>query len=442
MNEDKKSNRIMQSLVSKAYFKMGLAVFLVGLALILCYYYINHFDVIQAGWDKINGILLPFYLGIIMAYLLCPVYNASVKFYYQKVKNTSKSPRHAMKIARILGTIISLLLVLIIVAGLLIMIIPGLYESISTLIPRLPYYFNSTINLIESHLNQQNEVSQYVSENLDTFRDRIGEWLQNRLLPASEIIVARVSTGVAATIGGVFDFIVALIISVYILNSKELFMAQSKKFIRAVFTPEHAEAIFELGRLSNNTFGGFINGKIIDSFIIGVICFVAMTILDLPMAMMISVIVGVTNIIPFFGPFIGAIPSALLLIMIKPFAALEFVILIIILQQLDGNIIGPKILGKATKLSSFWVMFAIIVGGGLFGFLGMILGVPVFAVFYTYFARAINRMLKKKHIDSDTLAYEDFSKYGVSKTELFGKERLTDEPEKITDITPGDKDKG
>ena len=228
--------------------------------------------------------------------------------------------------------------------------------------------------------------------------------------------------------------LVALIICVYILNSKELFMAQGKKFINAVFTKEHAEAIFELGRLSNNTFGGFINGKIIDSIIIGIICFIAMTILKLPMAMMISVVVGVTNIIPFFGPFIGAVPSALLLVLIKPMAALEFIILIIVLQQLDGNIIGPKILGKATKLASFWVMFAIIVGGGLFGFLGMILGVPVFAVFYTYAARGINKLLKKKNIDSDTLAYEDFSKYGASKTELFGMERVTDGPEETKDI--------
>ena len=441
MNEDKKSNRIMQSLVSKAYFKMGLAVFLVGLALIICVYYINHFSVIQAGWERINRILLPFYLGIVMAYLLCPVYNASVKFYYQKVKPTSKSPRHAMKVSRIIATILSLLVILIIVVGLILMIIPNLYESITTLVPRLPYYFNSTVALIESHMNQDNIVSQYISENLDNISGRIGEWLQTRLLPASEVIISRVSTGVAATIGGIFDFIVALIICVYILNSKELFMAQAKKFILAVFSREHAEAIFELGRLSNNTFGGFINGKIIDSFIIGVICFIAMTILDLPMAMMISVIVGVTNIIPFFGPFIGAIPSALLLLLIKPVACLEFVILIVVLQQLDGNIIGPKILGKATKLSSFWVMFAIIVGGGLFGFIGMILGVPVFAVLYTYFARAINRLLRKKHIDSDTLAYEDFSKYGVSKTELFGKERITDEPEKITDTVTSVKDK-
>ena len=436
MNEDRKGNR-MYSLVEKAYFKMGLAVFLTGLALILSYYCINHFSVISAGWAKLNKILLPFYLGIIMAYLLCPVYNTTVKYFYGLLKNRAKTPRKAMKLSRVIGTVIALLVIIVVIVGLIMMIIPNLYESITTLVPRLPGYFNSTVDLIESHLDDQNMVTQYIAKSLDDVNTRFTEWMQEKLLPASEVIIRRVSSGVVATVGGIFDVFVALIICIYVLNSKELFMAQGTKFIKAVFSKERAEAIFELGRLSNNTFGGFINGKIIDSIIIGIICFIVMTILKLPMAMMISVIVGVTNIIPFFGPFIGAVPSALLLVLIKPMAALEFIILIILLQQLVGNIIGPKILGKATKLSSFWVMFAIIVGGGLFGFLGMILGVPVFAVLYTYIARGINRLLKKKNIDSDTLAYEDFTKYGASKTELFGMERVTDAIEETENTVSG-----
>lgn len=433
MNEDKKGNKI-HSLVGKAYFKMGFAVFLVGFALILSVYFINHFSVISNAWSKLNSILTPFYLGIIMAYLLCPVYNSTVKFFYSNLKNKLKTPNKAMKLSRVIGTVVALLVIIIVVAGLIMMIIPNLYESITTLVPRLPGYINSTVAVIESHLDDQNMVTEYISKNLDALNEKATEWFRNSLLPATEVIISRVSSGVVATVGGIFDVFVALIICVYILNSKELFMAQGKKLINALFSKEHAEAIFELGRLSNNTFGGFINGKIIDSIIIGIICFICMTLLKLPMAMMISVVVGVTNIIPFFGPFIGAIPSALLLVLIKPVAALEFLILIVVLQQLDGNIIGPKILGKATKLSSFWVMFAIIVGGGLFGFLGMILGVPVFAVVYTYVARGINKLLNKKKIDSDTLAYEDFSKYGASKTELFGMERVNDGPEETQDI--------
>ena len=218
-------------------------------------------------------------------------------------------------------------------------------------------------------------------------------------------------------------------ICVYILNSKEKFIAQGQKLILAVFKKERADQIFELGRLSNQTFGGFINGKILDSIIIGIICFIMMNILKLPMAILISVIVGLTNIIPFFGPFIGMVPSALILLIIEPVAALKFIIMVLVLQQIDGNIIGPKILGKTTKLASFWVMFAIIVGGGLFGFPGMILGVPFFAIVYTYISRAINRRLEEKKLETDTLLYEDFSKYDINKEDIFGKERINKEAE-------------
>ena len=225
------------------------------------------------------------------------------------------------------------------------------------------------------------------------------------------------------------DIFVALIICVYVLNSKEKFIAQTKKLVLAVFKPDMAKELFELGTLSNETFGGFINGKIIDSIIIGIICFAAMSAMGLPLAMLISVIVGLTNIIPFFGPFIGAVPSAVILLIIEPVSALKFVIMVLILQQIDGNIIGPKILGKTTKLASFWVMFAIIVSGGLFGFVGMVLGVPVFAIIYTYISRAVNRKLEKREIETDTLHYEDFSKYDINKEDLFGKERFNKEAE-------------
>ncbi len=436
MNDEKRESKF-HNLVSRAYFKQGLSIFLVGLALIICFYMFNHFDVISKGISKVNSILTPFYLGIILAYLLCPVYNASVRSMYGLLKNRLKTPRKALRTSRVIGTVVAVLVIILLVTGLIMMIIPSLYESVSTLVPRLPLYFNSTIKLIESHLNDQNEVSKYITENLDNLSAKTMEWVQNKLVPASEVIITRVSSGVVATIGGIMDCLIALIICVYILNSKELFTAQGKKLIKALFKKEHADAIFELGRLSNNTFGGFINGKIIDSIIIGIICFICMTILNLPMAMLISVTVGVTNIIPFFGPFIGAIPSALLLLLINPVACLKFVILVLVLQQVDGNIIGPKILGKATKLTSFWVMFAIIVGGGLFGFPGMILGVPMFAVIYTYAARGVNKLLARKNINSDTLVYEDYSKYGATKEELFGKERLGDGFKETSDTDTG-----
>ena len=264
---------------------------------------------------------------------------------------------------------------------------------------------------ISANVDQNPELAALLQGKLENMSDTVILWAQDKVLPGAEAIL----TGLVGTLGTVLDIFVALIICVYILNSKELFAAQARKLILATFKQERAEKFFELGRLSNQTFGGFINGKIIDSAIICILCFVVLTIFEIPMTMLISVVVGVTNIIPFFGPFIGAIPSIIILLIVEPIAALKFGIIILIIQQLDGNIIG---------LASFWVMFAIIVGGGLFGFPGMILGVPVFAILYTYLSRGVNAKLESKMLDTCTIAYEDFSKYNVDKEEIFCEDRI------------------
>lgn len=439
MNDDRKRSRA-GAIVSKAYFKQGLAVFLIGSALIITYYYVNHFSVLKGGISRINDILAPFYLGIIIAYLLCPIFNLVVRRIYPLIKNKFKTPRKAFGFSKFIATLVSLIVLFVVITGLILMIIPSLYESIVGLVPKLPRYIDSSIAAIESHLSEDNDVARYITDNLDALSTRFTQWMQEKVLPASEVLFTTVTTGIRTTISAVLDFVIAVIISVYILNSKELFIAQGKKLIRSIFNERHAEALFELGILTNNTFGGFINGKIIDSFIMGVLCFIIMSILGMPMEVLISVIIGVTNIIPFFGPFIGAIPSAFLLLLIDPISCIKFLIMILILQQVDGNIIGPKILGKATKLSSFWVMFAILVGGGLFGFAGMVVGVPFFAVIYTYVARGINNSLRRKDIETDTLAYEDFSKYGTTKTELFGREGGYNGSGELTENDPGTED--
>ena len=301
------------------------------------------------------------------------------------------------------------------------MVLPDLWESIMGLIANLPDTVTKVSNWVQLNLDENPQLAAFLGDKLDSIYDTAISWAQTKLVPNVEAILSNVSVGVIGTFGVIIDVFVALIICVYILNSKEIFVAQTKKMILALFKPQRAENIFELGRITNETFGGFINGKIIDSIIIGIICFIAMTLLKLPLTMLISVVIGVTNVIPFFGPFIGAIPSIIILLLIDPVAALKFAIMVLALQQLDGNIIGPKILGKSTNLASFWVMFAIIVAGGLFGFVGMVLGVPVFAVVYTYIRRGINNRLAEKELPTDTLLYEDFSKY---KLEDFDKEAV------------------
>ena len=408
--------------LNNKYLQQALMFLLIGVILIVAYYVVNHIPVIKNGFDKLNDILMPFYIGIVMAYLLCPIYNATVRLVYRRSKTRFKKQIKCFRLARVCGTLAALALLIVVVAGLLMLVLPSLWESITGLVIAAPDMVSRAQEWISTNVDQNPELAAILQGKLANLSETLILWAQDKVLPGAEAIFS----GVMGTLGTVLDIFVALIICVYILNSKELFAAQSRKLVLALFSEERAEKIFELGKLSNQTFGGFINGKIIDSAIIGVLCFIVLTIFKIPMTMLISVVVGVTNIIPFFGPFIGAIPSIIILLIIDPISSLKFAIIILVIQQLDGNIIGPKILGKTTKLASFWVMFAIIVGGGLFGFLGMILGVPVFALIYTYTSRGINAKLQSKELETDTFSYENFSKYNVSKEEIFCENREKD----------------
>lgn len=397
------------------YMQQALMLLFVGAVLIIAYYVVNHMPVIKSGLDKLNDILMPFYIGIVMAYLLCPIYNATVRLVYRRNRTRFRNQTKCFRLARVCGTLAALALLIVVVAGLLILVLPSLWESITGLVVAAPDMVSRAQEWISTNADQNPELAIILQGKLANLSETLVLWAQDKVLPGAEAIFS----GVVGTLGTVLDIFVALIICVYILNSKELFSAQARKLVLALFSRERAEKIFELGRLSNQTFGGFINGKIIDSAIIGLLCFIVLTIFKIPMTMLISVVVGVTNIIPFFGPFIGAIPSIIILLIMDPISSLKFAIIILVIQQLDGNIIGPKILGKTTKLASFWVMFAIIVGGGLFGFLGMILGVPVFALIYTYTSRGINAKLQSKTLETDTFSYENFGKYNISKEEIF-----------------------
>ena len=201
--------------------------------------------------------------------------------------------------------------------------------------------------------------------------------------------------------------LIGIIVSVYLLFSKEKFMRQSKKVIYALCKPKRANFILHIGRKANEIFGGFIIGKIIDSAIVGVLCFAGVSIFKMPYPLLISMIVGVTNVIPVFGPYIGAIPCALLIFLVDPMKGIGFIIFIILLQQLDGNVIGPKILGESTGLSSFWVIFAILIAGKMFGIGGMVIGVPMFALIYYVIKLFIQQKLEAKNLPTDTELYTD-----------------------------------
>lgn len=404
------------------YFKFGMAVFLAGVGILLCYYLLYNTLEVKRFFRDINGILTPFYLGIIMAYLLCPIYNNVLRIVYKRNRGRFKSHLRDYRFARVTATIVSFIVLVVVLVGFFMLIIPELLNSIVGLVGDIPVYVENAIDWIEKTVVENPELAALLEGRLEDAAQSVLQWGQENVIPGAEALLTKISIGIVGTFEVMIDFLVSLIICIYVLNSKEIFMAQAKKFILAVFSRKHATELMEFGELCNSTFGGFINGKIIDSIIIGIICFVAMTIFKLPLPVLISVVVGITNIIPFFGPFIGAVPSIILLLFIEPWAAVKFAVMILVLQQLDGNVIGPKILGKTTRLASFWVMFAIIVGGGMFGFAGMILGVPTMAILYTYMARFINRRLEVKKLNNKTEVYENFDKYRINKEDIFGKD--------------------
>lgn len=408
--------------IKSSYVKLGLSVFVAGIGLLLCYYLLYNTNNVFEILSTINGILTPFYIGIIMAYLLCPVYNRTLRYVYKTNRGRFGKYTRDYKLARLVATFMALMVLLFVIVGFLMLIIPELVNSIVGLVSDIPQFVEHFTEWVQKHIAQNPELAALIQGRVETASETLLVWAQENVIPGAEAILAGVSEGIMNTFATIVDLLVSLVICVYILNSKEIFQAQARKFILAVFSPKKADDIFEFGRICNETFGGFINGKIIDSIIIGIICFIAMNLLGLPLAVLISVVVGVTNIIPFFGPFIGAIPSVILLLFISPWDALEFGIMVLVLQQVDGNIIGPKILGKTTKLASFWVMFAILVGGGLFGFVGMVLGVPTMAVFYVYMKRMINGKLAARDLPTRTEVYEDLSKYEIDKEDIFGKE--------------------
>ena len=402
--------------------RQGVMLFLVGLALIAAWFAIHNTENLLGGIESINDILMPFYIGFVLAYLTCPVYNGTVRNLYPLLEKLMKK-KLAYRISRLLASVVALITLIGAVGGFCLLIIPDLIASITGLIQGMPDTIEQISTWFVVHVEENPQLADLFQDNLQMIMDKASDWFQRIIQPAIDTVLSGAAVGIIGTVNIIFDVFVSLIVCVYVLNSKEMFQAQAKKLILAMFKKERAEAIFELGNITNKTFGGFINGKIIDSIIIGIICFIVMSLLKMPMPTLISVIVGITNVIPFFGPFIGAGPSIILILMVDPIEAVKFAVWILILQQLDGNIIGPKILGDNTGLASFWVLFSIIVSGGLFGFVGMVVGVPCFAVIYTYITRFVNGRLKKKGLETDTAVYEEFTKYEINKEDIFGKER-------------------
>lgn len=347
----------------------------IGLS-IAFFFLIYRFDGLQKGFSLLAGILMPFIYGGVIAYLLRPFCNR-----IEDLLNRCLPARYRKAVDGI-AVAASVLFGLLVVYALFMLIIPQLINSVITLSTN----FQSQLDLFMAWLTRffaDNEaVYRFLNESYDTLRDTFTSWLRTSVMPSIRQIVSGVGVSVLNVLVVLKNVLIGVIAAVYFLSTRKRFAAQGKLLLYSIFRPHWADLILEEIAYIDRTFGGFIIGKIVDSAIIGVLCYIVCVIAKFPSALLVSVIIGVTNVIPFFGPFIGAVPATLLILITDPIKALWFVGFIFILQQLDGNVIGPKILGNTTGLSSFWVLFSILLFGGLWGFVGMIVGVPLFAVLY------------------------------------------------------------
>lgn len=425
--ENEKSKKRFQPLNS--YKWQGLMWFLVIVACIAFGFIILRFDSIIKDFQVLLGILKPIIIGIILAYILNPVMKSFEKFFYRIFKKESSDPK-AKKQIRSISLLITIILFLVVIGILLAAILPDLAVSISNLVTDLPGYVSSFSNWI-SHLSVDDKYQVYVQQILDQ-TEHVETWIKTSLSSQLNEIVATLKAGILGVFNVLYNFFIGLIVSIYILSTKEKFKAQSKKLLYAVFQENTSNSILQIARDSDKIFLGFLTGKIIDSAIIGIICFIFLSIFQIPYTLIVSVIVGITNIIPFFGPYIGGIPSAILIFLADPKAGIFFIIFIVILQQIDGNLIGPKILGNTTGLSAFWVIFSILLGSGLFGFAGMIFGVPVFAVIYHIIHQLVNKQIARKKMPLETDKYADV--YRVEQASLVYKPRTQDIEEKVEEL--------
>lgn len=390
----------------RTYIYWGVTALTVLLLLVAAVFVVMRWSLVAALGAKIANILAPVIYGAVFAYLLNPVYNRVQAAVMKMTEKIITQEEGRKRLGGFLGTLASLFLLVAVVVGLISMLIPQLINSIRGVMETLPASINNLEIWLEKVLADNPDLEQQVMQHYGAAADYLQNWLTNVVVPNIYRIIGSVSSGVVLVVRAVFDILIGLIVMVYLLNMKEKLLAQAKMIIYGLFPLKIANKVIEEGRYVHQVFGGFIIGKLLDSLIIGLICFVLLGFANMPYVLLVSVIVGVTNVIPFFGPFIGAIPSAFLILLSDPMKCLYFLIFILLLQQFDGNILGPKILGDSTGLSSFWVLFSILLFGGLMGFVGMIIAVPTFAVIYRLVTEFTTWKLGKKALSDSLDSYD------------------------------------
>lgn len=394
----------MKEKFENKYIAWGVTIFSVFAALILLFFAIYRWDYIAGFIGTVVTIMMPFIYGSAIAYLMNPV----VKFFENKVfnklvKKFSKKKKDRKRLCRILSLCTSTIIFLGLIIGAISFLIPEMLKSLEMLVMNINTYLSNSKELLIKIFGGSTAVNEFINENYGRFSEFMNTAFNQGVF---DNMMLTISNSIFGTLKFLYNLIIGYIIAIYVLIDKEKFKAQSKKLLYTLFDYDRINIILENARYTDKVFGGFFAGKLVDSLIIGIICFICMIVMQMPYSLIVSVIVGVTNIIPYFGPFIGAIPSAFLIFLVDPGKSVLFIVFIFILQQIDGNIIGPKILGNKTGLSSFWVLFSLLIFGGLFGMVGMILGVPLFSILYSFINGVLKRRLKAKNLPEDSKDYE------------------------------------
>lgn len=388
----------MKKLVNNKVFQIGVTAFLVIAASILFCFLLLNIKVLWGFICMLVKILMPLIVGLVLAYIMNPI----VKMFENKVFNKMEKP----VVKRNVSILCTLVIIIGILAALISVIIPQLLESIQSLIVNVPTYFKNIGDLIMNFV-KSNNLEESILNNYDNITKNALDIINKIVIPTDVSMVNKVSSGITGAFNFVFNLVIGTVFAVYILANANNFKAQSRKFLYSIFNVEKVNDFLEEINHVNQIFLHFLGGKICDSSIVAVTVFLFLLIFKFPYPLLIAVIIGLTDLIPYFGPYIGTIPSALLICMVSPVKAITFILFIIVLQQIDGNLITPRIQKQATGLPSFWVLFAITLFGGLFGIIGLLIGVPCFTIIYELIIEHINKRLKRKNLPIETEYYKD-----------------------------------
>lgn len=449
---------------NKSYLGWGLTAFFVIVGSIIVCIALLNLDSIMSAVGTFFGAIQPIFYGFIIAYLLAPIMTffetrCFNKLFKQKKNEKAEAPESELSSvpdgeipdakydhlepyvkntkSRILSIIVTMLIFIGIIVGIGTAIIPQLGSTITLLASNIPGYIDDTSEWVKGALADYPQIAEELTNIINEAGSTFKNFLSTSILPQIGDYFGFLTSGIMSLIGFVLNIIFGLVVSIYCLFSKELFASQMKKVIYCIFSVKHANGIISSARKIHKSFGGFITGTLIDSFVVACLTFIVTTIFNVPFALLVSVVMGVMNIIPYFGPFIGIVPCLLLIFLEEPIMCLVFLAIALVIQNLNGNIISPRILGESTGLSSFWVVFAILAGQGIFGFWGLIIGIPLFAVIFSTAKTLISGRLVKKGLPPDSGHYSDIESIGekdlvpVSLSETIKKEQEAEEKKEL-----------